>query len=91
MEMERTAEAVGTREELSATWYVALLQLPAVPPSVRAAGLESIHDALGRLPVASRRDHTWHSIHPSLDAAPDILDEPFEDEALQNAPAPALA
>jgi hypothetical protein len=87
MEMEITGEAVGAPGALSPTWYVALMQLPAVPRSVRAAGIESIHEGLGRLPVASRRDHAWHSLHATLDAAPEVLGESQNGAGVQDAPA----
>ena len=87
--MERTGEEVGGPGALSSTWYVALLQLPAVPRSVRAAGFEAIHDGLGRLPVASRRDHTWHSLHATLESqnGAENQDSPFEQQGLQDTPA----
>jgi hypothetical protein len=91
MEAE-TTEALGAGESTARSfgWYVALTQLPGVPLRVRAACSETVLEGLRRLPVASRRQHVWHSVHPAqeLATAEEDFDVPLAEPGLEGAPAP---
>jgi hypothetical protein len=92
MEPETTQEpGAGGSEPRSFCWYVALMQLPGVATKARLACLQEAHEALARLPVASRRSHVWHSLQPGLDAvgAEEVPELALGDTPLHGVPAGA--